>query len=302
MNEVKFSIVIPTYNRAVLIPHTLESVFRQVYRNFEIIVVDNCSTDNTEEVLKPLIESNRIRYIRNDRNYERAYSRNVGFRNATGDYVTLLDSDDIMYPNCLADAADYIQKNPGTRFFHCLYDFIDEDYKPVSTPKAPSIENPFRSLMEGNFISNIAVFYRREVVEKVMFDESPILTGIEDYDFVIRVLAETKSLGRVNTVSAGILLHPNRSVNLERWETTYARAKYFIDKCSASPVFQETYGKYKHLLVTHLDLYLSGFLAVRGWSRKAFIFLMKAFWASPALIFNSKFWRHFLVIIKYFYK
>ena len=117
MNEVKFSIVIPTYNRAVLIPHTLESVFRQVYRNFEIIVVDNCSTDNTEEVLKPLIESNRIRYIRNDRNYERAYSRNVGFRNATGDYVTLLDSDDIMYPNCLADAADYIQKKPRYQIF-----------------------------------------------------------------------------------------------------------------------------------------------------------------------------------------
>ena len=79
------------------------------------------------------------------------------------------------------------------------------------------LDHPFRSLMEGNFISNIAVFYRREVVEKVMFDESPILTGIEDYDFVIRVLAETKSLGRVNTVSAGILLHPNRSVNLEHW-------------------------------------------------------------------------------------
>src|SRR6266850_4794263 len=71
-----FSVVIPTYNRADMIVKTLESVFRQIYPAYEIIVVDNCSTDNTEQVLQPYIDSGKIRFIKHDRNYERARSRN----------------------------------------------------------------------------------------------------------------------------------------------------------------------------------------------------------------------------------
>ncbi len=64
MPEPTFSVVIPTYNRAALLPKTLASVFAQVYPRHEIIVVDNCSTDDTEQVLAPLIEAGKIRYVR----------------------------------------------------------------------------------------------------------------------------------------------------------------------------------------------------------------------------------------------
>ena len=97
--DPSFSIIIPTYNRADLIMETINSVFAQSYTNYEILVVDNCSTDNTALLLQPLIDENKIKFIKHDRNYERSRSRNTGMENATGDYLTFLDSDDFMYPS-----------------------------------------------------------------------------------------------------------------------------------------------------------------------------------------------------------
>src|SRR2546425_4596308 len=89
MNQFPFfSIVIPTYNRAALIRATLESIWQQTYQHYEVIVVDNCSEDNTEEVLEPYISAGRITFIKHDQNYERARSRNTGMSAAEGDFVT----------------------------------------------------------------------------------------------------------------------------------------------------------------------------------------------------------------------
>src|SRR6266540_1237504 len=98
-----FSIVIPTYNRAALILGTLQSIWQQTYPHYEVIVVDNCSTDNTVEVLEPYIRTQRIKFIQHERNFERARSRNTGMSAATGDFLTFLDSDDLMYPNIIED-------------------------------------------------------------------------------------------------------------------------------------------------------------------------------------------------------
>src|SRR5882724_11938707 len=96
-HEPLFSVVIPTYNRAGLISRTLNSVLCQTYQDFEVIVVDDASTDDTEQILEPLIRTQKIRYIKHDQNYERAKSRNTGMENASGHFLTFLDSDDLMY-------------------------------------------------------------------------------------------------------------------------------------------------------------------------------------------------------------
>jgi glycosyltransferase involved in cell wall biosynthesis len=303
MKDPFFSVVIPTYNRALLVQHTIESVRKQTYRHFEIIVVDNHSTDDTVEVLRPLYACGIITYIRNEKNYERAYSRNVGFKNAKGDYVTLLDSDDILYPFCLEDAVAYIRQHPQAHFFHGLFELVNDAYKPTGRPiPYPKPGNDLKALMQGNFISNIAVFYKKEVVEKVQFDENPVLTGVEDYDFVIRVLAETRWVGRINKIIAGVLEHPNRSVNLEQWERTYTRINYLLQKHLHSPEFLACYGPYKQIFVSHLQSYLSGFLAVRGKTVQAFRFLFKAVKSDFSFLFSRKFGINFLIILKYMFK
>ncbi|MCA1603103.1 MAG: glycosyltransferase [Acidobacteria bacterium] len=134
-----FSVVIPTYNRAAFIEATLQSVLRQTYPNYEIIVVDNCSTDNTEKLLQPHISAGQIQFIKHEQNFERARSRNTGMSVARGDFVTLLDSDDFMYPNNLADAAEYARRNPGLKCFHNLSEFVDSRGKILGRYPIPSL-------------------------------------------------------------------------------------------------------------------------------------------------------------------
>ena len=94
--NIKFSIIIPAYNAEQFIAATLESVFNQTYKNFEIIVVDDCSTDNTYNILK---KYNNIRLFQTPQNMRQGGARNLGLSNSTGEYVVFLDSDDTLYEN-----------------------------------------------------------------------------------------------------------------------------------------------------------------------------------------------------------
>lgn len=92
------SVIIPTYNRAGIIRRTIESVLAQTYQNLEIIIVDDASKDNTEEVVKA-IEDERIRYVPNAKNHGASITRNNGVEAAKGEYVAFLDSDDVWLPD-----------------------------------------------------------------------------------------------------------------------------------------------------------------------------------------------------------
>jgi len=91
------SVIIPTYNRAHLVGRAIKSIFAQAYANFEVIVVDNASSDNTAEVVASIKDA-RLKFIRHDVNKGPAASRNTGLRNSHGDYITFLDSDDEWLP------------------------------------------------------------------------------------------------------------------------------------------------------------------------------------------------------------
>jgi glycosyltransferase involved in cell wall biosynthesis len=116
MNFPTFSIIIPTYNRENSIANCLLSVLNQTFTNFEVLVIDNKSTDNTIlEITK--ISDERIKLFVNDRNYERCYSRNKGIEQAIGDYITFLDSDDLFLPNHLQNWYDFLAKNKQENTF-----------------------------------------------------------------------------------------------------------------------------------------------------------------------------------------
>ncbi|MFA4854633.1 MAG: glycosyltransferase family 2 protein [Candidatus Omnitrophota bacterium] len=103
------SVIIPTYNRALLIRRAIGSVLAQSYDNFEVIVVDNASSDNTAEVVSSIADA-RLKFIRHDVNKGPAASRNTGLRNSRGDYITFLDSDDEWLPQKLACQLDVFKE------------------------------------------------------------------------------------------------------------------------------------------------------------------------------------------------
>jgi glycosyltransferase involved in cell wall biosynthesis len=251
-----FSVVIPTYNREDLILKTLNTVFAQTYPHYEILVVDNCSTDNTEQVLEPYISSRKIRFFKHDRNYERAKSRNTGMENATGDFVTFLDSDDLMYPNNLRDAADYVFSNSDIRFFHNLYELVDLEGNVLYRYRFPALDNPIRAIAEGNFLSCIGIFIHQDIYQRYRFDTTSLLTGSEDWEFWLRVIADYR-LGRVEKINSGIVRHGGRTVNTINLEQLRERIDYIITKLSNDPHLCSVYKKHLKRLAANSCIYMA---------------------------------------------
>ncbi|MDD2921516.1 MAG: glycosyltransferase family 2 protein [Anaerolineales bacterium] len=109
--EVKVSVIIPTYNRADLILQTIGSVLAQTFTDYEIIVIDDGSTDNTAEILRELIEAGKIQYVWQENKGESA-ARNHGLRLARGKYIAFLDSDDLWLPQKLEAQVTYLEAHP----------------------------------------------------------------------------------------------------------------------------------------------------------------------------------------------
>lgn len=117
------SIIMPSYNTASFIEETIQSVLNQTYTNWELIIVDDCSTDNTDEVLENIKDS-RIRYFKNDKNSGAAVSRNKALREAKGQWIAYLDSDDLWMPEKLEKQIHFMETN-GYAFSYTNYEEID---------------------------------------------------------------------------------------------------------------------------------------------------------------------------------
>jgi len=123
MDEL-FSIIMPSYNTAEYIAETIQSVLDQTYKNWELIIVDDCSTDNTDEIVKPFLVDERIRYLKNEQNSGAALSRNRALREAKGRWIAFLDSDDLWMPEKLEKQIRFMEEN-GYYFSYTNYEEID---------------------------------------------------------------------------------------------------------------------------------------------------------------------------------
>ena len=110
MNNDLVSIITPSYNCAKYLPDCIHSVLAQTYPYWELLIVDDCSTDDTEALVKSY-EDNRIFYYRNDVNQGAAYSRNLALREARGRWIAFLDSDDMWMPQKLEHQISFMEKN-----------------------------------------------------------------------------------------------------------------------------------------------------------------------------------------------
>lgn len=117
------SIIMPSYNTAPYIKETIQSVLNQTYMNWEIIIVDDCSTDNTDEVLSE-IHDERIKYLKNEKNSGAAISRNKALREAKGQWIAYLDSDDLWMPEKLEKQINFMKRH-GYSFSYTNYEEID---------------------------------------------------------------------------------------------------------------------------------------------------------------------------------
>lgn len=123
MNSM-ISIIMPSYNTANYIEASIESVRHQTYENWELIIVDDCSTDDTDEVVRPFLSDRRIRYLKNEQNSGAAISRNRALREAKGKWIAFLDSDDLWLPEKLEKQVAFMEQN-GYHFSYTNYEEIN---------------------------------------------------------------------------------------------------------------------------------------------------------------------------------
>ena len=158
------SIITPTYNCARFIEETIRSVQAQTYTNWEMIISDDCSTDNTREVLAPYLESDsRIKYICNEKNRGAAVTRNNALRVARGRWIAFLDSDDLWLPEKLQRQIEFMTRK-GCHFSYTKYSEIDEN----SNERGVVVSGPRRVSKCGMFAycwpGCLTVMYDAEIV------------------------------------------------------------------------------------------------------------------------------------------
>ncbi len=162
MREDLVSIITPVYNAEKFINTTIESVIKQTYKNWEMLLIDDCSTDSSAEIIKELAKNDsRIRYIKLDKNSGAAVTRNIGLEKAKGRYVAFLDSDDLWKEEKLQKQLDLI-KEKNIAFCFTSYRYIIEDGSPTNkVARAPEKIN-YNGLLKNTIIGCSTVLVDKE--------------------------------------------------------------------------------------------------------------------------------------------
>jgi len=205
----KVSVIIPTYNCAQYIFHAVDSVLAQSFRDFELVVVDDGSTDNTRELLK--LYGSQIKYIY-QQNKDMTAARNTGIKNSSGEYIAFLDSDDIWLAHKLERQVALLDQAPEVGLVYCWHYYIDsagkrcQFYDNVIGRSFESGSRVYEKLIENNVISgggSTPVIQRKCLKKSGMFDESIPYSGDWDLwlrismDYVIAVIPEPLACYRI---------------------------------------------------------------------------------------------------------
>ena len=245
-SENLVSVIVPTYNRAHLLPAALESALGQSHPHVEVVVIDDGSTDNTKQVVEPFLD--RIIYLETE-NGGPAHARNIGMRAASGRYLAFLDSDDLYLPGKLALQVAFMEAVPEIglvstevsafdesgvleeyhlKSYHRIWRRMNLSYDEVyensgefewegrKEPVSYYLGNIFRYALMDTLISENTVFFRREVLDTVGFQNERYLYG-QGYEWLLRVLKNYR---------AGFL-------NLPTYQLRYHRDQHSM--CQAYP-------------------------------------------------------------------
>lgn len=213
-----FSIVIPTYNQGYLIKRCLDSILSQTYTNWEAIIINNFSEDNTVEIVERYHDS-RIRLINNANNGIIAISRNKGIKLAKGEWVCFLDSDDWWTPDKLESCLPFLDN----------YDLLYHDCyivrkggrkigaKTIMKGRDLLDDRLTDMLVNGNAVINSSVVMRKEIVEHIgLLSEDPAFVAVEDYDYWLKIMDFTPNIKYIDKILGYYWVGANTSASLKQ--------------------------------------------------------------------------------------
>ena len=191
----KVSVLIPTYNVERFVEKAVRSIMQQTYTNLEIIIVDDCSTDNTFTILEKLAkEDNRIKLYKNEVNKKIAETLNFALTQATGKYIARMDGDDIADTTRVEILHNYLQENPDVKLVGSNLFSIDENDNILQEEIYPqNFENIKKVAIFSSPISHHWLTYKY-IYEKIGYYR---MAGVEDYDFILRLISNNIRLTNI---------------------------------------------------------------------------------------------------------
>jgi glycosyltransferase involved in cell wall biosynthesis len=191
-NDPFVTVIIPTFNRKEYLLEAVKSVLDQTYKNLEIIIVDDGSTDGSKEAIKNL-NNDKISYIWQKNSGLPSVARNTGIKQSKGDYIAFLDSDDLWVQEKLEFQIQLLLDNPkllGISSNMLNFSFKENSKPYVQFDYTMNFCPTFFSLLKGNVVANSSVVIRKDVINHIgLLDENKLIRGVEDYDYWLRILA-----------------------------------------------------------------------------------------------------------------
>src|SRR5581483_11107100 len=180
--EILFSVIMPTYNRKHCIKTAIDSLLNQTFQNFELIIIDDASTDGTEKYIKEIyskeIGNKKIKYIKLSKNNGESFARNEGLKIAKGNWIAYLDTDNEMLPEFLETFVDHINKNPNAKVFY-------GKIKKSNSGQIVGEPFDFERLIKRNFI-DVGIFSHSIEVYKDLGGFAAEIRRHGDWDLAVR--------------------------------------------------------------------------------------------------------------------
>lgn len=231
----KVSIIVPCYKQAQYLSDALDSVLAQTYQDWECIVVNDGSTDNVDEIIKPYMEQDaRIKYIKQE-NQGVAVARNNGIQNADGKYILPLDADDKLAPSFVEKAVLYIESHDKCKLVYCNTELFGEQQGLFKLRKYE-----YEQFIWANCIPCTALFRRKDFIATQGYNPN-MKEGLEDWDFWLSLLTRESEVHRIEEKLFFYRMKKTKNTRNEQWRSDKKRV--FGQICLNHPDVYEPYYK-----------------------------------------------------------
>ncbi|MDE6946675.1 MAG: glycosyltransferase family 2 protein [Anaeroplasmataceae bacterium] len=198
--ESKISVIMPAYNASKYIGKAIMSVIKQNYSNLELIIIDDCSSDNTSEIIQQFQQNyENIVYIKMENNSGVAKARNKGLSIASGQYIAFLDSDDVWLEDKLTKQINIFKENKGIPFTYTAINIINEKDEIVKKAKRIKTKATYKILLKNTYVATSTVIIDREVTGDFLM---PLRKSAEDYSLWLMLL---KNFGMAKGINEALV-------------------------------------------------------------------------------------------------
>jgi len=232
----KISVVMPAYNAEKYLDESISSILNQTFSDFEFIIIDDASRDNSKSIIKKFQRKDRrIKFLQNKRNLGVALTRNKGLKIARGEYIATFDADDISLPQRLEIQKNYLENHPSIFLIGSSAILIDEKGDKMGVfKKLDNSKKVKKKLLKSNPIINSSTMFRNKgnLFYRDKFD------GADEYDLFLRLLTEGKNITNLPYFLVKYRMNPG-SISFRK----RSKQKYFTKKIQEMYHQRKTYGE-----------------------------------------------------------